>query len=110
MTEQPYELYEPLVIPETEIATVINWIKAEQVRVINQDRTLGFNKVQKVDWLSETVENLKILQTRATDDNSRVSSENERRVRINARRAAEAARFAPCFCAPGCACKNAEDL
>lgn len=98
----PRELYEELVIPTAEIAVVLDWIKAEQVRVIQKDRTLGTNKIQKLDWLTETVENILILCERVEADQKKIVAENEMAVRINAREAEAAA----CTCRPGCSCKD----
>jgi hypothetical protein len=96
------ELLEPLEVPTAEIQTVIDWIKSEQVRSIQQDRTLNPYKVQKLDWLSDTVDNLKVLHERAEADKREVESKNNWRKRQNE----EIAKRSACVCEHGCACQR----
>lgn len=94
-------MIEELEIPFEAISTVIDWIKSEQIRVINKDRTLGLNKIQKLDWLTETINSLGMLQSHAKADNDKIVAGNELSTRIKARE--EAAKN--CRCQPGCTCQ-----
>lgn len=109
MTEL-HKLHEPLEIPEAEIATVLDWLKAEQVRIIQRDRTLSPRQYEKLDWLTDLADHLKLQQERATDDQIVVNNQNNwrriRNERIVAEAQAKAAAAKTCFCDTCCACKK----
>ena len=108
MTEKP--LIDPIVIPEAEIKIVLDWIKSEQVRTIQNDRTLDPSRDSKIDWLSKVRDNIRSLMDFAENDNKRLLQKNywikieNERIRAAAE---EAAKTKHCDSFIKCTCEKA---
>lgn len=71
------KLIEPILIPVDALKEVIAWVKSEQTRTINGDRTFASTRNTKVDWATEVRENLLSLKNLAESDNQEMKYKNQ---------------------------------
>lgn len=73
-----------LVVPSEAIDTVLDWLKAEQVRIVTNDRT-GYDRSDKLDWITDIHNSLRHLKDKAVAESNDVVGQNDTIYRRNLR-------------------------